>query len=63
MEDKLIIALKQTLEEKKISPETASRFIECSPKQVYLWIKGQSKPHRLYRKAIQRGLKRMKKLL
>lgn len=63
MEDKLILELKETLKEKDISPETASRFIECSTKQVYFWLNGTSKPTQLYRKAIQRGLKRMKRLL
>ena len=62
MEDKLIEDLRKVMAEKSYSAETASKFIDCSFKQVYLWLKYQSKPSRLYRKAISKGIKRMERL-
>lgn len=62
MEDKLIEKLRQVMNEKGHSAEMAARFIDCSYKQVYIWLKYEASPTRLYRKAIQRGIKRMEKL-
>jgi len=62
MEDKLIEDLRQIMEEKKFSAITASRFIEATPRQVYRWLKYEHKPMLIYRKAIKRGIERMKKL-
>ena len=62
MEDKLIEDLREIMDEKSYSAETAAKFIDCSYKQVYLWLKYQSSPTRLYRKAIKRGIERMKRL-
>ncbi len=62
MEDKLIEDLKQALEEKKLSAITAARFIEATPRQVYRWLKYENRPTLIYRKAIKRGIERMKKL-
>ena len=62
MEDKLIEDLRQVLEEKKLSAITAAMFIEATPRQVYRWLKYEHKPMLIYRKAIKRGIERMKKL-
>lgn len=62
MEDNLIEQLRQVMHEKDISAETASKFIDCSFKQVYLWLKYEAKPTRMYRKAIKRGIERIKRL-
>jgi hypothetical protein len=62
MEDKLIEDLKQVLEEKKLSAITASRFIEATPRQVYRWLKYENRPTVIFRKAIKRGIERIKKL-
>lgn len=62
MEDKLIENLRQVMEEKKISAITASRFIEATPRQVYRWLKYEHRPTMIFRKAIKRGIERMKKL-
>ena len=58
----LIEELELVLKQKNLSPENAARYIGCSFKQVYRWINGISMPTSLYREAIQRGIKRMKKL-
>lgn len=58
----LIEELKVVMEEKNLSPEAASRFIECSYRQVYRWLKGESVPNQVYRRAIRRGINKMKKL-
>ena len=62
MEDKLIENLRQVMEEKKLSAITAARFIEATPRQVYRWLKYESRPTMIFRKAIKRGIERMKKL-
>ena len=62
MEDKLIEDLRQVLEEKKLSAITAARFIEATPRQVYRWLEYKHRPTLLYRKAIKRGIARMKNL-
>ncbi len=60
--DELIEALRKVMEERKLSAITASRFIEVSPRQVYRWLKYEHRPTLIYRKAIKRGIERMKKL-
>ena len=60
--DDLIEALRKVMEERKLSAITASRFIEVSPRQVYRWLKYEHRPTLIYRKAIKRGIERMKKL-
>ena len=60
--DELIEDLKQVMDEKKMSAITAARFIETTPKQVYRWLKYENRPTMIFRKAIKRGIERMKKL-
>lgn len=60
--ENLIEELKAVMEEKDLSPEAASRFIECSYRQVYRWIRGEAVPNQVYRRAIKRGINKMKKL-
>jgi len=60
--DELIERLKQVMEEKKLSAITASRFIGASSRQVYRWLEYKHRPTALYRKAIKRGIERMKNL-
>ncbi len=62
MEDKLVEELRQVLEERKLSAITASRFIEVTPRQVYRWLKYENRPTLIFRKAIKRGIARMKNL-
>ena len=58
----LIEELDLVIKQKDLSPEHAARYIGCSFKQVYRWLEGTSKPSLIYRKAIRRGIERMKKL-
>lgn len=58
----LIEELDIVMKQKNLSPEDAARYIGCSFKQVYRWLEGTSKPSLIYRKAIRRGIERMKKL-
>lgn len=58
----LIEELELVLKQKSLSPENAAHFIGCSFKQVYRWIQGNSTPTMLYREAIQREIKKMRKL-
>jgi len=58
----LIEELDLIMKQKDISPEHTARYIGCSFKQVYRWLGGESKPSLIYRKAIRRGIERMKKL-
>jgi hypothetical protein len=57
---KEVIELKTIINEKKISPGIAARFIECSEREVYRWVQGVVTPSMLYRKAIRRGLRRIR---
>lgn len=50
------------MDERGLSPEDASRFIGCSFIQVYRWLRRESIPTFLYRKAILRAIKKMKKM-
>jgi len=58
----LIQELEFVMKEKDLSSENAARYIGCSFKQIYNWLQGTSKPSLIYRKAIRRGIERMKKL-
>jgi len=58
----LIEELDLVIKKKDLSPEHAARYIGCSFKQVYRWLDGTSTPTLIYRKAIRRGIERMKKL-
>ena len=60
--DTLIEELRKVMEEKKISPATASKFIEADQRQVYRWLKYEASPTQLYRKAIKRGIDRIRRL-
>ncbi len=62
MEDKLIEELRKVMRERGLTPHAASRFIEVSPRQVYRWLKYESRPTLLYRKAIKLGIERIKRL-
>jgi hypothetical protein len=59
----IIQELKQILDEKKISPETAARFIGVHGRQVYRWLDEEAIPNLASRKAIRRGLRRIRKNL
>jgi len=58
----LIADLENTIRERGLSPEDASKFIGCSFIQVYRWLRRESIPTFLYRKAILRAIKKMKKM-
>ena len=58
----LITDLKNTMDERGLSPEDTSKFIGCSFIQVYRWLRRESVPTFLYRKAILRAIKKMKKM-
>lgn len=58
----LITDLKNTMDERGLSPEDASKFIGCSFIQVYRWLRRESVPTFLYRKAILKTIKKMKKM-
>jgi len=58
----LIKELDQAISEKGISPEVASKFIECSARQVRRWLKGEARPSIVYRRAIRRGIEQIKKI-
>jgi len=59
----IVKELKQVMNEKKISPETAARFIGVSGREVRRWLEGKTIPLQLSRQAIRRGLRRMRKML
>jgi hypothetical protein len=56
----LVRELKGVIEGKRISPETAARFIGASGREVRRWIKGEATPNLLGRQAIRRGIRRIK---
>jgi len=62
MKKNLIESLREIIEEKGLSPEEAARHIEVNFRTVYRWIKGETKPSAVYRRAIKLGIKRMKRL-
>ena len=58
----LLKELKLIMEEREIKATTAAMFIGCNGRQVDRWLKGQAIPTMLYREAIKRGIRRMKRL-
>jgi len=54
--------LKEIMEEKGLSPEEVSKFIGCSGQQVRRWIKKENKPSLIYKQAIRRGIKKIKRV-
>lgn len=58
----LIKELKDLMEEKKIGATGVSGYIRCSPRQVERWLKEESVPSPIYREAIRRGIRQLKKL-
>jgi hypothetical protein len=59
----IVKELKNVIEEKKISPETAARFIGCSGREIRRWIEEEHVPLLLSRQAIRRGIRRIRKNL
>ena len=60
--DRLIEELRKAMEERELSALATSRFVEASPRQIARWLKYESKPTLLYRKAINLGIQRIKRL-
>jgi len=59
----IVQELKDILEQKNMSPETAVSFIyHCSSRQIRRWLEGYSIPTSLYQREIRKGLNRLKKL-
>jgi hypothetical protein len=59
----IIKELKAVIKEKRISAETAALFIGVSGRQIRRWIEETSIPNLASRKAIRRGLRRIRKIL
>jgi hypothetical protein len=59
----IIKELRQVLRQKKISPETAALFIGISGREVRRWLDESFIPNLESRKAISRGLRRIRKNL
>jgi hypothetical protein len=59
----IVKELKQVIEEKQISPETAARFIGVSGREVRRWLEDRTVPLPVSRKAIRAGLRRIMKNL
>jgi hypothetical protein len=59
----IIKELRQVLRQKKISPETAALFIGISGREVRRWLDESFIPNLESRKAIRRGLRRIRKNL
>jgi len=59
----IVKELKQVIEEKKISPETAARFIGVSGREIRRWLEDGVIPLPESRQAIRRGLRRIGKNL
>jgi len=58
----LIDELRQTMEQRGLSPEEAARHCEVGFRSVYRWLQGESKPSAVYRRAIRIGIQRMRRL-
>jgi len=59
----IVKELKEVLEKKKISPETAAVFIGVSGREIRRWLNESFIPNLESRRAIRRGLRRIKKIL
>ena len=60
--DSLIENLRSIMEEKDLSPYAVARFVEAAPKSIQRWLNYENRPSLIYRKSIQRGIKRIKNL-
>ena len=58
----LIKELKSVMKEKRINTTTAAIFSHCDARQIDRWFKEQATPTLLYREAIKKGIRRLKKL-
>ncbi len=58
----LITKLEKEMNQKNLSAEDTAKIIGCSFSQVYRWIKRENKPNFLYRKAVERAIKKMKRM-
>jgi len=59
----IIRELKQVIKEKKISPETAALFIGVHGREIRRWLEDGTIPLPASRRAIRRGLRRIRKNL
>jgi hypothetical protein len=59
----LIEELKDILDSKKISPETAAKFIGTSGREIRRWVAGEFVPNLESRLAIRKGLRRIRRML
>jgi len=59
----IIRELKRVIQEKKISPETAALFIGVTGREVRRWLEDRVIPLPESRRAIRRGLRRIRKIL
>lgn len=58
----IITELEEAMREKGLSCSSAALFLRVSSKQIDRWLRGEATPTMLYREAIKRGIKRIKKL-
>lgn len=59
----IVKELGSLMEEKRISPETAARFLDCNGRQVRRWLEGDAIPNLTSRQKIRCGMRRIKKNL
>ena len=59
----IIKELKQVLDEKKISPETAALFIGVNGREIRRWLEEEFVPNVASRRKIRRGVRRIRKVL
>jgi hypothetical protein len=59
----IVRELKQVMREKKISPETAALFIWITGREVQRWLDETHIPNLSSRRAIRRGIRRIRKNL
>ncbi len=60
--DGLIEDLRSVMKEKNVSPYAAARFVESAPKSISRCLNYENRPTLIYRKSIQRGIIRIKRL-
>jgi len=60
--DRLIKDLRNVMKEKNLSPYAIARFVEAAPKSISRWLNYENRPSLIYRKSIQRGIIRIKRL-
>jgi hypothetical protein len=59
----IVKELRRVLKEKKISPETAALFIGVSGREIRRWFDESFIPNLESRKAMRRGIRRIKNIL